>query len=143
MPDPVLASFDAPAGDVSCVRRPRSNTALAALTGLNETVFTEAARALALRILREAPSHDDARADHGFRLVIARAPTSPERNALLSMVASHRRDLAEGALDANQLLGADTGTAPSLPDGMTHQDAAAWTLAARVLLNLDETLSKN
>jgi mono/diheme cytochrome c family protein len=143
MPDPVMASFDAPAGDVSCVRRPRSNTALAALTGLNETVFTEAACALALRILHEAPADEEARADHGFRLVIARAPTTPERSALLSMVARHRRDLAEGALDATRLLGVDAGTAPSLPDGVTHHDAAAWTLAARVLLNLDETLSKN
>jgi hypothetical protein len=30
-----------------------------------------------------------------------------------------------------------------LPAGISAQDAAAWTLAARVLLNLDETLTKN
>jgi hypothetical protein len=34
-------------------------------------------------------------------------------------------------------------TIPSLPAGATPQDAAAWTLVARVLLNLDETVSKH
>ena len=48
MPDPVMSSFDAPNGDCSCVRRTRSNTPLAALTGLNETIFVEAAQAMAL-----------------------------------------------------------------------------------------------
>ena len=62
MPDPVTSNFDAPNGDFACARRVRSNTALAALTGLNETIFVEAARAFALRVLREAPSTDDERA---------------------------------------------------------------------------------
>ncbi|MFM7929841.1 MAG: DUF1553 domain-containing protein, partial [Pirellula sp.] len=41
MPDPVLSSFDAPNGDAACARRIRSNTPLAALTGLNEPIFVE------------------------------------------------------------------------------------------------------
>ena len=32
---------------------------------------------------------------------------------------------------------------PALPAGTTPQDAAAWTLVSRVLLNLDETVTKN
>ena len=48
----MLQTFDAPNGDFSCVRRPRSNTPLQALTLLNEPIFLECARALALRTLK-------------------------------------------------------------------------------------------
>ncbi|MFN9346679.1 MAG: PSD1 and planctomycete cytochrome C domain-containing protein, partial [Planctomycetota bacterium] len=48
MPDPVLSSFDAPNGDAACARRIRSNTPLAALTGLNEPIFVEAANGFAM-----------------------------------------------------------------------------------------------
>ena len=51
MPYPVLQTFDAPNGDFSCVRRSRSNTPLQALTLLNEPLFLECARALALTTL--------------------------------------------------------------------------------------------
>ena len=52
VPYPMLQTFDAPNGDSSCVRRARSNTPLQALTTLNEPLFVEAARALALRTLQ-------------------------------------------------------------------------------------------
>ena len=56
-PSPYAAfiTFDAPTSDTACVRRERSNTPLQALTLLNDTVFVEAAQALARRILRERP----------------------------------------------------------------------------------------
>ncbi len=44
MPDPVMSSFDAPNGDFACARRVRSNTPSAALVGLNEPIFVEAAQ---------------------------------------------------------------------------------------------------
>ena len=74
MPDPVLSSFDAPTATCRASRRARSNTPLAALTGLNETIFVEAAQALALRILREGGTDDAQRADYAFRLCTARLP---------------------------------------------------------------------
>src|SRR5688500_10883191 len=51
VPNPMLESFDAPNGDASCVRRGRSNTPLQALVTLNEPLFLESARALAMRAL--------------------------------------------------------------------------------------------
>ena len=36
----------------------------------------------------------------------------------------------------------DEARLPEMPAETTPQDAAAWTLTARVLLNLDETISK-
>jgi hypothetical protein len=143
MPDPALANFDAPTGDLSCARRLRSNTPLAALTGLNEPVFVEAARALALRTLRDAGGDDAARVEWAFFLCTLRLPTADEKQELVAFLAAQRQRLAEGWLDAREIATGDPDTLPKLPDGTTPQDAAAWTLVARVLLNLDETVTKN
>ncbi len=143
MPDPVMSNFDGPNGDFSCARRIRSNTPLAALTGLNETIFVEAARALALRVLREGGTEDATRADHAFQLCTSRLPTGAERDEVLALLKSRRQRVADGWLNPREVTTGDPATLPTLPDGTTPQDAAAWTLVARVLLNLDETMSKN
>lgn len=143
MPDPVMSNFDGPNGDAACARRVRSNTPLAALTGLNETVFVEAARAMALRVLREGGTDDPQRADYAYFLCTSRKPTAEERQAILDLLASRRKRLADGWLDPRAIATGNPAVLPSLPPNATPQDAAAWTLAARVLLNLDETVSKN
>jgi hypothetical protein len=140
MPDPMLSSFDAPSSDFACARRLRSNTALAALTGLNEPIMVEAAQALALRILREAGATDEQRAAHAYRLCVSRSIRPAESEKLIALIASTCERIAQGALNADEII-ADSSA--KLPAGITAQDAAAWTLAARVLLNLDETLTKN
>jgi hypothetical protein len=143
MPDPALGSFDAPNGDLSCARRLRSNTPLAALTGLNEPVFVEAARALALRTLREAADDDAARIDHAFLLCTSRQPTADERRELLAFLAAQRQRIADGWIAAQEVASGDAAGLAGLPAGTTPQDAAAWTLVSRILLNLDETVTKN
>src|SRR5262249_3734124 len=142
MPDPVMSNFDAPNADFACARRVRSNTPLAALTSLNEPIFVEASRALALRVLREAGHEDGRAADYAFFLCTSRQPTPAERQALLTLLESRRKRLADGWLNARDVATGDPDRLPELPEGCTPQDAAAWTLAARVLLNLDETISK-
>jgi len=142
MPDPVMSSFDAPNADAACARRVRSNTPLAALTGLNEPIFVEAARALALRVLREGGSNDAERADYAFCLCTSRRPEAGERDVILQLLESRRERLAAGWLNPRDIATGDPSKLPELPPGTTPQDAAAWTLAARVLLNLDETISK-
>ena len=143
MPDPVLGSFDAPNADFACARRVRSNTPLAALVSLNEPVFVEAAQAMAVRILREGGPTDEARANYAFRLCTGRRATRAEREEVVALLKSHRKRLAEGWLLINEVATGDPAKRPSVPPGSSPQDAAAWTIAARVLLNLDETLSKN
>jgi hypothetical protein len=142
MPDPVMSNFDAPNADFACARRVRSNTPLAALTALNEPIFVEAARALALRVLREGGSDDAQRADYVFCLCTSRRPSPSEREAILNLLQSRRQKLAEGWLNPREIASGDPARLPELPSGTSPQDAAAWTLAARVLLNLDETISK-
>jgi hypothetical protein len=143
MPDPVMSNLDAPNGDLSCARRVRSNTPLAALTGLNEIVFVEAARALALRVLREAGSSDPERIEYAFRLCLCRLPSPDEKDEVLSLLATRRTRIAEGWLNPREISTGDAARLPVLPSTTNPQDAAAWTIVARVLLNLDETLSKN
>lgn len=142
MPDPVLTTFDAPNSDIACARRVRSNTPLAALAGLNEPIFVEAARALALRVLREGGVDDRQRSEYAFFLCTSRKPVATESEAILSLVQSRRQRLADGWLNPREIVTGDAARLPELPSGTTPQDAAAWTMAARVLLNLDETISK-
>lgn len=141
MPDPVMSSFDAPNGDFSCVRRMRSNTPLAALAAMNEPVFVEAAQALALRTLREAGSAERDRIDHAFRLCTSRAPRDAEAAAIGELLESRRARLAEGWISPRDIAFANAEL-PSLPPGVTPREVAAWTIVARVLLNMDETMSK-
>ncbi len=119
VPYPMLENFDAPNGDMSCVRRTRSNTPLQALTTLNEPLFLEAARALAQKTVSEGGGTDATRIEYAFRRTVARAPTSAERAELQSLL---ERQTQRSKGDDAQL--------------------AAWTLVARVLLNLDETITK-
>ena len=143
MPDPAMSTLDGPNGDLSCARRQRSNTPLAALTGLNEPIFVEAAQALALRILREGGSDDVQRTDYAFRLCVARLPLPAERDEILALLRTRRQRLAEGWLNSREIATGDAAKLPALPAGTTPQDAAVWTLVARVLLNLDETVTKS
>jgi hypothetical protein len=150
VPYPVLQTFDAPNADFSCVRRTRSNTPLQALTTLNETLFVESARALALRALEADAADDQARITFIFRQCVARAPTAPENAVLTDFLQTQRARLQRGELDASSLvLGEatrrDEKADVNLGDGRdaaTLRERAAWTSLCRVVLNLDETITK-
>lgn len=120
-PHPAIAVFDAPDGFSACTRRLRSNTPLQALTLLNDLQFFEFAEALAARVLREGGATEASRLDHAFRLCVSRPPTASERTRLLALL----RDLQ---------------TPNATDPAATPQ--AAWTTIARVLLNLDETITR-
>lgn len=142
MPDPVLGGFDAPNGDSACVRRVRSNTPLAALTGLNETVFVEASRALALRTLREAKPTESDRIDYAFRLCTGRLPKPAEVILIRDLLKSRQQRVADGWVPAREIAFTDPVSVEQLPTGTNPTQAAAWAIVSRVLLNLDETLTK-
>lgn len=143
IPDPLLQSFDAPNGDVSCVRRGRSNTPLAALASLNEPIFVEAAQALALRTLRDGGSSDAERAVFAFRLCTSRSPDPVEVAQILSLLETSRKRAADGWIAPRLIAFAEPDQISELPEGVTPTETAAWTVISRVLLNLNETLTKN
>lgn len=141
-PYPALQTFDAPNGDCSCVRRARSNTPLQALTTLNEPVFMECARALGLRTLREGGLSDSDRLTYAFRCCLSRKPSEKETKVLLSLLDRQTKHYTAKEADAWKMAGLDPNKLPKLPAGTTGPQAAAWTVVARVLLNLDETITK-
>jgi mono/diheme cytochrome c family protein len=138
-PYPVFTNFDVPNGDSSCVRRARSNTPLQALTTLNESVFMDCARGLAIRALREGGKSDEERIAFAFRCCTSRPPAADEVDELTRLLAAERERIAKGEVNIAGLAGDGK---PTLPPGVTAADAAAYTVVARVLLNLDETITK-
>ncbi len=129
LPYPALQAFDAPNGDFACVRRSRSNTPLQALTALNEPVFMECAQALGKKALVEGGATDADRLTYAFRRCVARRPSAEESAELLRLLKKEKERFAK------------PGT--NLPAGATNAESAAWTVVARVLLNLDETVTKD
>jgi hypothetical protein len=141
-PYPALQAFDAPNGDFSCVRRAKSNTPLQALTTLNEILFLEAARALALKTAKEGGATDAARLEFAFRSVLARRPTPPESAELIGLLNRQRARFVAGESNPWNLATNDPDEPFALPKGVKMDDLAAWTAVSRVLLNLDETITK-
>ena len=92
----MLQTFDAPSGESSCVRRPLSNTPLQALTTLNEPVFLEAARALAVRTLRQGGDSQQQRLNYAFRRCLAREPTQEEVEELQGLLDRMREEGKSG-----------------------------------------------
>lgn len=127
---PSLTVFDAPSREVCTARRVRSDTPLQALTALNDPAFFEAAQAMAKRILREGGDPDAARATYGFRLATSRKPTATELDSLLSAYAKDREYFEHHKQEAAAV------------SGQSDPELAAWTMFSNVVLNLDETLTK-
>ncbi|MBS1790376.1 MAG: PSD1 domain-containing protein [Acidobacteria bacterium] len=142
VPYPMLQAFDAPTGDISCVRRTRSNSPLQALTTLNETLFVEAARALALKMVSQGGATERQRAVYGFRRVLSRQPSEQELAELIGLFHRQKERLLAGELNAWNLATNDPDKPFALPKNVRMEELAAWTAVARVLLNLDETITK-
>jgi hypothetical protein len=75
---PFLEAFDLPDSNLSCPKRERSTTAPQALALLNSSDVVDAARALAARLTKEAPTEEE-RITLAYRLVMGRKPSATER----------------------------------------------------------------
>ena len=138
-PYPSFVAFDAPDRAACVVKRPRTNTPLQALTLLNDPAYTEAALALARRIVDDSTDGDvDARVRYGFRRCLARQPSGDELRALVSLYRDQHARLSRDPAAVSAIL-ADCEQAEA--PGAT--ELAAWYYVATVLLNLDETITKS
>jgi mono/diheme cytochrome c family protein/cytochrome c553 len=142
IPFPALQNFDAPNGDFACVKRVRSNTPLQALTTLNETLFVEAAQALAKRTLKEGGATDAERLTYAFRRCVSRAPDAQELSELQGLLARQQVHLAQGWTSPLVVATGKQDLPTDLPAGTTPTQLGSYTIVSRVLLNLDETITK-
>ena len=146
VPYPVLQNFDAPIGEVACARRARSNTPLQALTTLNEPLFLECARALALKLITNGGATDAERIAYAVRRCLARGPKDQEQKTLDDFLSHEKIRFGSKGVDPWPLIANDEiakkRISAELPAGTSAADLAAWTALARVILNLDETITK-
>jgi hypothetical protein len=136
---PNMTNFDSPNRETCTVRENRTNTPLQALTLMNETMFLEASRKLAERLLREAPATPDAKIDLAYRLVLSRSAKPKESTLLRQALERSLARYKQHPKDADALL--DQGES-ALPRKYPRTELAAWTTVANLILNLDEAVTK-
>ena len=132
----MFTTFDAPGATTTCTRRVRSNTPLGALMLANDQGMFEMAQGLATRVMTDAPGSDEERLRLAFRRALGREPASHESRRLLQYY--------QGQLGAFQ---ADPRAAEAVapkqrPESFDAPQAAAWTAVSRVLMNLDEFITR-
>ena len=134
-PYPQLMNFDAPSAELSCTRRERTDTPLQALNLMNDSVFFEAAQGLALRVMREGGDSFPDRLNYAFLVTLGRDPSTRERERLERYFAQAKEHLGQDQKAVAALF-------PNRIDGLPQVDAAAWVELSRVMLNLDEFITR-
>ena len=129
----MTTTFDGPTGEACIARREASNSALQALTLLNDPMFVEVAQALG-RAVMAAGSDDAIRLRELARRVLSREVDADEARTLTGYLDEQRRRMAAGEIDATKLAGDDAGD--------NAGERAVWMLAARAVMNLDEAIVK-
>ena len=135
-PYPFFTLFDAPDANTTCTRRHHSNTPVQALTLLNDPVFFECARSLAGRVLKEKPADVSNRVRYLIRLCLGREVKSQEQQLLSDLVSRQLKELSSAPEEAKKIVGKDCPAAGDLTQ------YAAWTVASRAVLNLDELITR-
>jgi len=138
-PPPGLATFDAPDRETCLIRRARTNTPLQSLVLMNDPTYVEAARKLAERVLTAGGDSPAKRLDYAFRLATARPARASDTEALLTLLAESTERFRSAPAQAQGLLHVG---ASAVDASLDPAELAAWTVVGSVILNLDETITK-
>ena len=139
-PPPAFMTFDAPSREACVVRRARTNTPLQALLLMNDTQYVEAARNLAQKMMMTGGgTSPEERLSNGFRLATARQPSAEEIAVLGKVFQVHLADYQADKAAAEKLV--SIGVSPRNA-ALDVSELAAYTMAANLILNLDETVTK-
>ncbi len=136
-PHPALAVFDAPDAQFTCTRRNRSTTPLQALTLLNDRAFVEIAQGLATHLLAGPGATDAERLRSAMRTVVGRSPGDVEMARLQQLLSEQRTSFAADGTAALALV-----STPRRSPRISTIELAAWTAVCRVVLNLDEFITR-
>jgi len=139
IPYPSMATFDAPSRESCTFRRLPTNTPLQAYVTLNDPVFIEAAQALGRRLVREGGASVEERIRFGLGLALGRPAVKSQVAGLKKLFDAELAHYCDAEKDALKLATEPLGV---LPNGLSPAEAAAWTVVANVLLNLDGVLVK-
>jgi hypothetical protein len=132
-------TFDAPDREICTVRRSRTNTPLQALVLMNDPTYVEASRKLAERMMHHAEAPDE-RLAFAFRLATARQPSAKEADVLKRVLDRQLQRYKQDEKAALKLL--TVGESPR-DERLNAAELAAYTIVGSVILNLDETVTKN
>jgi len=132
-PYPMLLTFDAPDSTVACTRRERSNSPLQALTLLNDPVFFECAQSLGRSLAAERSRSFDDLLTEAYRRCLGRDSRHAERDRMRSFYDERHAVFAADRPAAQSIVGREVDDVAT---------AAAWIVTARVLMNLDEFITR-
>lgn len=136
---PLMVNFDAANHESCVVRETRTNTPLQALNLMNDVAFLEAARFLGQRMMKEGGGDQRARLRYGFRLATGRWPSAAEEQVLRDDLNFHLDYFSTDAAKAKEFL--SHGDSP--PDSaLNPRELASYAAVGSVILNLDETITK-
>ncbi|MCA9050304.1 MAG: PSD1 domain-containing protein [Planctomycetaceae bacterium] len=164
--DPNLSTFDCPDSSLTKAQRDRSNNALQALATMHNEVFHESAQAFARRLLtdrpeatgadaasaakpsgdgadgREAGEQDQLRLNRAFRIALGRRPRTDELQPLLHLLTESRTYYAAEPESAAALVGDYSTEKADNAERAGNAETAAWICVTRIVLNLDEFVTR-
>jgi hypothetical protein len=135
-PHPNLITFDCPDSNVTNVERGSSNTPIGALVTLNNEVYVEAAQAMTRRVLSNRTADDAERLKYAIKSCVARPPTDYELKRFTQLLNVNREWYKSDEEAAGKMVGS-YGAAGVPPD-----ENAAWIATVRMILNLDEFITR-
>jgi len=138
-PPPSLMNFDAAGREACVVRETRTNTPLQALDLMNDVTYLEASRKLAERVMKERRTTPEERIALAFRLATARVPTTREMDLLHEALSSYLDEYKGNPEAARKYL--SQGDSPR-DEELDASELAAYSTLASVILNMDETITK-
>ena len=139
VPPPSMMNFDSADREACSVKSTRTNTPLQAMNLLNDPTFVEAARVLGQRMLTEGGSKAESQIKLGYQLSLGKQPDSQILSILLEGFNDYLKTYEADPEAAKALIA--TGES-EVPETLNPSRLAAATAVASVILNLDETVTK-